>query len=308
MIGPGYKIELVAASEQAAERFAAALEPFAAAVSAFEATPGGAWRVEAYAAAAPEPQRLAEALRAVAGGRVPPHHVAPLPPVDWLAENRRDFPPLLCGRFFIHGSHHQGRVPAGRFGLLIDAATAFGSGEHDTTRLCLAALAALARRRRVAKPLDLGCGSGILAFAMALLWRVPVLGADLDPESVRVARANARVNRLAARVRIVGSDGYRAPQIRRRAPFDLIVANILARPLCTLAPALARHLAPGGVAILSGLLIAQEAQVLAAHRGQGLALAGRLRSPAWSVLLLRRPRSTRLSGPGLISRRLADAA
>jgi ribosomal protein L11 methyltransferase len=286
---PGYKIELVAPSEDAAERFAAALEPFADAVSAFELAPGGAWRVEAYAAAAPEPARLAAALRDTAtGGPAPPHHVAPLPAVDWLAENRRDFPPLALGRFFIHGSHFQGRVPAGRFGLLIDAATAFGSGEHDTTRLCLAALERLQRRRRIAKPLDLGCGSGILSLAAGLLWRVPVLGSDLDPESVRVARDNARLNRLAGLVRIVQGDGYRAPAIRRRAPFDLIVANILARPLCRLAPALARHLAPGGVAILSGLLIEQETQVLAAHRNQGLALIGRLRSPAWAALMLRR--------------------
>jgi ribosomal protein L11 methyltransferase len=285
-----YKIELVATSEAAAERFAAALEPFAAAVSAFELTPGGAWRVEAYAAAAPEAASLAAALRdAAAGGHVPPHEVAPLPAIDWLAENRRDFPPLDLGRFFIHGSHFEGSVPAGRFGLLIDAATAFGSGEHDTTRLCLAALERLHRSRRIANPLDLGCGSGILSLAAALLWRVPVLGSDLDRESVRVARDNAKLNRLANLVRVVAADGYRAPEIRRRAPFDLVIANILARPLCRLAPALARHLAPGGVAILSGLLIGQEAQLVAAHRNQGLALAGRLRSQVWSALILRRP-------------------
>jgi ribosomal protein L11 methyltransferase len=180
-------------------------------------------------------------------------------------------------------------VPAGRYGLLIVAATAFGSGEHDTTRLCLEALQELARQRRVRRPLDVGCGSGILSLAAALLWRVPVLGSDLDPESVRVARDNARLNRLRSLVTIVGGNGYGAPAIRRRAPFDLIVANILARPLCRLAPDLARHLEPGGVAILSGLLIEQEAQVAAAHRAQGLALVGRRRSRAWSALILRRP-------------------
>lgn len=293
----GFKIELVAESESAAEGFAAALEPFAAAISAFELAPGGAWRVEAYTASLPEPVGLAAALReAAAGGPVPPHDVAPLPSVDWLAENRRDFPPLACGRFFIHGSHFEGTVPAGRFGLRIDAATAFGSGEHDTTRLCLMALERLQRQRRITAPLDLGCGSGILSLAAALLWRGPVLGSDLDRESVRVARDNARLNRLAGLVRIVEGDGYRAAEIRRRAPFDLIVANILARPLCRLAPALARHLAPDGVAVLSGLLIEQEAQVLAAHRSQGLALAGRLRSKAWSALILRRRSINPLSG------------
>ena len=284
----GFKIELVAESEEAAERFSAALEPFAAAISAFETKPGGAWRVEAYAAAAPDPAEVAVALREAAGGAATPHNIAPLPSIDWLAENRRDFPPLACGRFFIHGSHFEGRVPSGRFGLKIDAATAFGSGEHDTTRLCLTALERLARRRAIVRPLDVGCGSGILSFAAALLWRVPVLGSDLDPESVRVARDNARANRLAGLVRIVEADGYRAPAIARRAPFDLIVANILARPLSRMAPTLARHLAPGGVAILSGLLIEQEAQVLAAHGGQGLTLAERLRTKAWSALVLRR--------------------
>ena len=284
----GYKIELVADSEAAAERFSAALEPFAAAISAFELAPGGAWRVEAYAAEEPEAAALAAALGDAAAGPPPPHHVAPLPSVDWLAENRRDFPPLACGRFFIHGSHFEGKVPAARFGLLIDAATAFGSGEHDTTRLCLTALERLRRQGRIANPLDLGCGSGILSLAAALLWRVPVLGSDLDPESVRVARTNARLNRLAGLVHVVEGDGYRAPAIAKRRPFDLIVANILARPLCRLAPTLARHLAPGGVAILSGLLIEQEAQVLAAHRSQGLALTMRLRSKAWSALVVRR--------------------
>ena len=282
----GYKIELVAESEAAAERFAAALEPFTAAISAFETEPGGAWRIEAYSATPPDPAEIAAALRDAAGAPTPPHNIAPLPSIDWLAENRRDFPPLACGRFFIHGSHFEGKVPAGRFGLQIDAATAFGSGEHDTTRLCLMALEGLARRRHIARPLDLGCGSGILSLAAALLWRVPVLGSDLDPGSVRVARDNARRNRLAGLIEFVTADGYRSEAIRRRAPFDLIVANILARPLCHLAPALARHLAPGGIAILSGLLIEQEAQVLAAHRGQGLALAERLRTKAWSALVL----------------------
>jgi ribosomal protein L11 methyltransferase len=286
----GFKIELVARSEQAAERFTQALEPFTAAISAFEVRPGGEWRIEAYAALPPDPDAVALALRQAAeGDALPPHHIAPLPVVDWLAENRRDFPPLEFGRFFIHGSHVSDKVPAGRLGLLIDAATAFGTGEHATTRLCLLALQDLARRQRVRRPLDVGCGSGILALSMALLWHVKVLGSDVDPESVRVARENAAINRLTRLVHIVGGNGYRAPAIRRAAPFDLIVANILARPLCHLAPDLARHLAPGGVAILSGLLTDQESQVLAAHRVQGLVLAGRRRSQSWSALVLRRP-------------------
>ncbi len=134
----------------------------------------------------------------------------------------------------------------------------------------------------------MGCGSGILALAMAHLWPVPVMAADIDPESVRVARFNARRNHMAARVRAVPSDGYRNPVVTRGRPYDLIVANILARPLCRMAPRLKGHLAPGGVAVLSGLLARQERQVLSAHRAQGLRLLGRIAVNGWTTLVVGR--------------------
>lgn len=292
MSGTGYKIELITRRD-GVERWSAALDGFAAAIAAFEIVPGGDWRLEAYALEPPDPAAVEAALARAAtevGVAPPACHIQPLPPVDWLAQNRRDFPAQAIGRFFIHGAHHGAGVPAGRIGLKVDAATAFGSGEHATTRGCLAALDRLARRRRVKRPLDLGCGSGILALAIAKTWRTSVRAADIDPESVRVARANARLNGVARGLRIARSDGYRGLLVRRGAPYDLIVSNILAQPLARFAHELARALAPGGVAILSGLLVAQEAQVVAAHRRHGLALARRDRRDGWSTLELRRRR------------------
>ncbi len=286
----GYKIELVTKRAEV-ERWSAALDDFAVAIAAFEIVPGGDWRLEAYAIDAPDPAAVEAALaRAAAEGGIarPVHHVQPLPPVDWLAQNRRDFPAQSIGRFFIYGSHHTDGVPAGRVGLLVDAATAFGSGEHATTRGCLAALDRLARRRRVRRPLDLGCGSGILALAIAKTWHVPVRAADIDPESVRVARANGGLNGAARWLRIARSDGYRGAVVRHGRPYDVIVSNILAEPLRRFARDLARHLARGGTAILSGLLVSQEAQVVAAHRRQGLALVRRTRRDGWSTLEFRR--------------------
>jgi ribosomal protein L11 methyltransferase len=283
----GYKIELVTKRE-GVERWSAALDPYAVAIAAFEIVPGGDWRLEAYATEPPDPVVIAAALaRAAADAGVarPACHIAPLPPVDWLAQNRQDFPVQAIGRFVILGSHHDGvRAPAGRIALTLDAASAFGSGEHATTRGCLAALDRLAKRRAIRRPLDLGCGSGILALAIAKLWRCPVRAADIDPESVRVARANAAHNQVARWVRVARSDGYRAALVRRGRPYDVIVSNILAGPLQAFARPLARHLARGGVAILSGLLVAQEAQVIAAHRRQGLALTRRSRRDGWSTL------------------------
>ncbi len=142
--------------------------------------------------------------------------------------------------------------------------------------------------RRFARPLDLGCGSGILAIAMAKRWRVPVLAADNDPQAVAVARDNARSNGVGSLVRALKSSGYAAPAILRGAPFDLVSANILARPLCRLSGGLACHLAPGGLAILAGLLADQEDMVLAAHRRRGFELVRRRRLDGWSILVVGR--------------------
>lgn len=286
----------VTVPEHALDAFEAALEPHADAVSMMlppgkDPGDGADWRLEAVCRTPPDRAAVEVALdlaAAAAGVAAPPAEYSRLPQVDWLQENLRAFPPIAAGRFFVHGSHWHGKLPGGAIPLLVDAGTAFGSGEHATTFGCLVALDRLARRRRFARPLDMGCGSGILALAMAHLWPAKVTAADIDPESVRVARFNARRNRVGARVAAMPSDGYRNPALRRRRPYDLIVANILARPLCRMAPRLNSHLAPGGVAVLSGLLARQERQVLNAHRSQGLKLLGRVAVNGWTTLIVGR--------------------
>lgn len=211
-----------------------------------------------------------------------------IPPTDWLAATYEAFPPIRVGRFYIHGSHDRAPVPANAIGLCIDAATAFGTGEHQTTAGCLIALQRLAKRRRVRRILDMGCGSGILAFAAARLWHAPVLAVDVDREAVRVARLNARANRVGAWVQAVAGDGYADRRVALAGPFGLIIANILARPLVAMAKDLAAQLAPGGVAVLAGLLTGQEPQVLSAHRARGLFLVDRITLGDWPTLVLRK--------------------
>ena len=289
-VSPGlWRIRLrVAGSARAA--FAEALEPHAASVSWTEPV-GGASDIEAISEWEPDRVLLNVLLGEVAAafGLAPPAlDVTWLKGRDWLAENRRAFPPVTAGRYFIHGSHFRGAVPAGRIGLKLDAATAFGTGEHGSTRGCLLALDGLARRRRFRNGLDLGCGSAILAIAAAKTWGCPVIAADVDGEAVRVAAGNAERNGVADLVKAVSSDGYRTPALRRRAPYDLIVANILARPLRRLAAGLDRHLAVRGVAILAGLLEDEAAGVLSTHRRRSLRLDHRITLDGWTTLVLRR--------------------
>jgi ribosomal protein L11 methyltransferase len=279
-----------------AEEAAAATDALGelAAVSIFEEKPGGSWRIEGLATAPPDRPRLAARL-ALAwlrfGGAAPDLHWEKLPPTDWLALNQASFSPIATGRYFVHGSQHRGRVPAGRIGLLIDSATAFGTGEHATTRGCLAALDHAARLGAAQRVLDMGTGTGVLALAAAKTWRRPVRAFDIDPEAVRVATHNARRNGVAPLVEARRSAGYRDRAVARGAPYDFILANILARPLMLMARDLARSLAPGGIAVLSGLLPQQEAAVLAAHRLRRLRLRGRLVIDGWSTLVIGRGRS-----------------
>jgi ribosomal protein L11 methyltransferase len=221
-----------------------------------------------------------------AGGKLDNIVEQKLPERDWLSENRRAFPPLRIGRFFVHGSHWRGRPPPGMVQIEIDAATAFGTGEHPSTRGCLLALDDLARRRRFRRPLDIGTGSGVLAIAAAKRLHRPVLASDIDCEAARVARHHVRRNCLAGRVRVICAPGYRSRTLRR-SRYDLILANILARPLASMARDLKRALMPGGVAVLAGLLQRQQPLVLWAHRAQGLALMHRVVIEGWSTLILR---------------------
>lgn len=276
--------------------FAEILEERAAAVSTFEVEEGGDWLIEATTHHAPDRGELSArvaVLAAAVGIDEPELVIEELPALDWVSRSYRGFPPIRVGRYFVHGSHHRGAAPAGSVGLLVDAATAFGTGEHGSTNGCLQALDRLAKKRGLLRrggwgALDMGCGSGILGMAIAKTWNSHVVAVDLDPEAVRVTRVNAALNGVAGRVHAMGGDGYRTAIVDRHAPYRLIAANILARPLARMAPRLARVLAPGGYVVLAGLLARQERHVLQAHRAQGLRLVLRIPVGEWTTLVLRR--------------------
>ena len=274
------------------EAFAEGLEPHCAAVTWFVPDDDGPEaRIEAYLETEPDPSALKTVFAEVAsalGISAPRFDITWLPPRDWVAENRRAFEPFSVGRYFVHDADHGGAKPRGRIGLEVDAGLAFGSGRHESTAGCLLALDGMTRQSFY-RPLDMGCGSGILAIAIAKTWRVPVLAADVDTEAVRVARANAGINGVEKPVRAIVSNAYKNPDICRRGPFDLIVANILASPLCRMAKDLARNLAPGGTAVLAGFVTGDGPRVFEAHRRVGLRLVRRIDLQGWRTLVLKKP-------------------
>ena len=218
-------------------------------------------------------------------------HWEDLPDRDWVAENQRSFRPFAVGPFWVHPSHVADGRPAGLLPLQIDAGLAFGTGTHATTRGCLEMLATLDPVETV-NSVDVGCGSGILAIAMARLWQRPVLGGDNDAEAVAVAAENAGLNGVGALCRFVSAAGLTAPELAAPEPYDLIVANILAGPLIDLSDSFAAALRPGGRVLLSGLLVEQAACVLSGYRHRGFGFERRLDLETggawWRTLLLRR--------------------
>ena len=253
------------------------------------------WRVDLLFKQRPDAPALEAELGALVGahGLVVdgPLEIHWLPHQDWLAAVRMARPPLQVGRFYVHGPDDQLPRKPRLVPLLIEAGLAFGSGEHQTTSACLEAFDMLLRRRPFRRVLDMGCGSAILAIAAAKAdHQCRTLAVDNDPLAVAVAKDNARRNHVAGRVRCLVSEGYADPAIRRAGPYDLIFANILADPLIAMAGDLRRHLAPGGVAVLSGLLDRQAATVLAAHRSHGLREIARVDRHPWVALVLRRLR------------------
>lgn len=288
----GYWSLSITVPRTAMESAEALLEDGAVSISSFEADPEGErWQLDALFEDKPDLPALHAKLELLAEGldiAAPELSLSYLQQRDWVSEVQKNFPPLLAGRYFIYGSHYEGEMPEGTITIRIDAGAAFGSGEHETTSTCLEALDDLAAQGRDFKNmLDMGCGSGILALAMAKTWQVPVIAADIDPIAVEVSERNGEINAV-PNLRYCTSDGYRNPLIGEHAPFDLIVANILARPLMELAPDLERHLAEGGVAVLSGLLGRQEDEVMAAHTACGLKLVKRFARNGWHTLVLAR--------------------
>ena len=270
------------------------LEELGGAVVSGAPAGGGEVALSAFFADHPGDEAVATALASAAsatGTATPAYTLDRLPDTDWLAESYAGLPPIHAGRFFVYGEHNADLPrPPGTLAFQVDANQAFGTGHHESTRGCLLALTQLhkagLRPRRV---LDMGTGTGLLALAAARLWRVPVLASDNDAISVRIARENARLNRLSRDLTLAHGEGYATPAVRRHAPYDLVCANILANPLMGMAGPLSRHLAPGGRAVLAGILDHQAPRVLATHRAHGLVLERRIPVGAWRTLILRRP-------------------
>jgi len=262
-----------------------ALDPEPVGVGVFELEDGsGLWEVGAYFTEPPD--EIALTLMAAAHGAAE-FAISELPEIDWVAHVRRELKPVEAGRFFVYGSHDADKLPPNRIGLWIEAAMAFGTGHHGTTLGCLRAIDRLAEAGEVpARVLDLGCGTAVLAMAAARVWPGTVLASDIDTVAVEVANANVIANGLEGRVECLEAAGFDHDTIRARAPYDLIIANILKGPLIELAPEIARHTATGGRVILSGLLVDQANEVQAAYEAQGFALATREDNGDWATLLL----------------------
>ncbi len=262
------------------------------AVSRFEGDAPDLWQIQVIVGHRPNVEGLNSALSKVLR-TVPALRLEPVPAADWVTASLDQQPPILAGRYFIYGSHVKEAPPPGSIALRVDAGMAFGTGSHESTRGCLLALDQMARGRRLRNALDIGCGTGILAMAMAKSFRAnarraPILASDIDPAAVAVARGNVRLNGLARQIEVVCADGVHHRRIGARAPFELVTANILAGPLVRLAPKLRTRVASGGVVILSGLLETQEAMVLATYRAQGFDLSRRLTLKNWRTLVLAR--------------------
>ena len=293
-----------------ADGLAEALDPGQAAIAAFEARDGG-WTVEIYFAQAPDAAALRRLVGDLAGDaardRLAFETVAAR---DWVAASLEGLQPVEAGRFYLHGAHHRDRVPANRIGIEIEAALAFGTGHHGTTRGCLLALDAIVKAQQrapctpnrrsptlpspvkngggIRRTLDVGTGTGVLAIAAARSLRGTVLASDIDPMSVRVARQNARLNR-AAGLTVILARGLGDRRFRDGAPYGLVFANILLGPLRGLAKPIGAMAAPGAFVVLSGLLPAQANAALAAYRAHGLVLVRRISLDGWATLVLRRP-------------------
>lgn len=277
-------------STKAAPRYAEALEDFCPTVSWIDTDEDGVVEVEGISEEKLDQKAIRAALKASSSEAVGPIVFEPLPQQDWLQLSFQSFPPKPLGRFWIYGSHETQKPPAGCWPLMIDAATAFGSGEHPTTAGCLAEIERLSKRRKFKNVLDMGTGSGILAIAAVRAMGAHVTAVDIDPESIRVTRNHGAANHLQNFLSLQAGPGYRTPLARQNAPYDLILCNILARPLRIMAKQAVAQLAPGGVIVLAGLLNTQANSVIEAYRTQGLKLLKRTPRQEWTILVMQKAR------------------
>jgi ribosomal protein L11 methyltransferase len=262
------------------------LEDGEAAVAAFERS-DGRWDVTVHFAEPPDQERIRALVVLAASDEIAQTIVFDtVAAKDWVKASLEGLVPVAAGRFVVHGQHDRAHVPPNKLGIEIEAALAFGTGHHGTTRGCLLLLDQVLHSKMPRRVLDLGAGTGVLAIAAAKALRRKVLASDIDPRSAIVARENAVLNGVGNLIVSICATGFSAPQFRSRAPFDLVMANILANPLRHLAPAMAAHLAPEAMVILSGLLPHQTRGVIGTYRTQGLVLVRQIRIDGWCSLLM----------------------
>jgi ribosomal protein L11 methyltransferase len=257
-----------------------------AAIAAFEGA-GGRWDITVHFADPPDQPSIRELVALAAGGEAAASIAFDIVEAkDWVKATLEELVPVRAGRFIVHGQHDRARVPPNKLGIEIEAALAFGTGHHGTTRGCLLLLDHVLKAYRPRRVLDLGTGTGVLAISAARALRIRVLASDIDPLSVNVAHDNARLNGTGDLVETIHATGFSAPAFAQRGPFDLVLANILANPLRQMATPMAQHLVPSALVILSGLLPHQAQGVIAAYRARGLMLKRQIRIEGWSSLLL----------------------
>jgi ribosomal protein L11 methyltransferase len=259
-----------------------------AAIAAFEGA-DGRWDITVHFAEPPDEASIRELVGIAAGDEAARDiRFDTVEAKDWVKATLEELVPVHAGRFIVHGSHDRAKVPPNKLGIEIEAALAFGTGHHGTTRGCLMLLDEVLKAHRPRRVLDLGTGTGVLAIAAAKALHIKLLASDIDPLAARVAGENARLNGAGDLVKTICATGFSAPQFAASAPFDLVLANILANPLRQMATPMARHLAPSALVILSGLLPPQAQGVIAAYRARGLVLVRQLKIEGWSSLLLRK--------------------
>lgn len=272
-----FAIGTEAAARRAVDLLTESLPEADVAVVAFE-QPGGRWDITLHFAQAPDQAAMRDLVRLAAGDDAAKNLTfGTIAATDWVKASLDGLAPVLAGRFIVHGAHDRARIPPNKIAIEIEAALAFGTGHHGTTRGCLLLLDDLLRAHAPQRILDLGTGSGVLAIAAAKALRRTVLASDIDPKSVEVARENARLNGVAPLIHGVHATGFAAEEFEAFGPFDLVFANILANPLKALAQPMTRRVTRGGTVILSGLLPHQAAGVIAAYRAAGFVLLRHLK-------------------------------
>ena len=286
---------VISTTEKTVNAFEEALSPHCEAVFWHPTESKGEWQVEGFSINKPNRDELTKALGVVAFAFVMPIPdilIVPVYSSDWLSDSLKLFPPIDAGRFFIYGSHYHGTLPFGRIPILLDPGRAFGAGSHATTLGCLLALSDMLGKKKFYKPIDMGCGSGILSVALAKAWRVPVTGFDVDLNAVRVAKANIRRNSVLPRVGASYSNAYGSSIVKDNAPYDLVVSNILANPLCQMAKNMSlvlRNISMGGcLAVLSGFLDSDANRVYAVHHAYGFRKVRSYHIKGWCTLVLKR--------------------